>query len=98
MRKGLRKYTLDDGQVVDVKDVAALVPCSISLALARLNTSSDPGYIFMSKGLLMGHQYCIDQKTNKNVVQLKSEKIKYHKTGELKHFFDPMFRLAMRVI
>ena len=74
-KNGQRKqYTLDDGQVVDVFVVAKEVNCSISLALARLNTSSDPKYIFMDKGtkLKKGHPYVKLEKQRKALNQSKT--------------------------
>jgi hypothetical protein len=74
-KNGQRKqYTLDDGQVVDVFVVAQRVNCSISLALARLNTSSNPDYIFMDKGtkLKKGHPYVKLEKQRKALNQSKN--------------------------
>jgi hypothetical protein len=69
---------LDDGQVVDVFVVAQRVNCSISLALARLNTSSDPDYIFMDKGtkLADGHPYVKLEKQRKALNQSKTVSLK----------------------
>ena len=56
IRKGKRrKYLLDDGSYADVYDVAEKVPCSTSLALNRLRTSTDPKYIFSPKQQRVGH-------------------------------------------
>ena len=102
-----KKYILDDGQVVDVFMVATEVNCSLSLATARLNTSSDPEYIFMEKGTKIkgGQKYCQLEKKRK---AMKSEKHialgrkrkseKHYRDGSLKLLYDPMMRLILKTI
>ena len=110
-KNGQRKqYTLDDGQVVDVFVVAKRVNCSISLALARLNTSSDPDYIFMAKGTKIpnGHPYVQLERQRKlkngNHGPIMKQKISYRNTakhnkdGTIKSFYDPWMRLILKTI
>tara|TARA_R100001377_G_scaffold69476_1_gene44826 strand:+ start:1648 stop:2001 length:354 start_codon:yes stop_codon:yes gene_type:complete len=99
-----KKYTLDDGRVVDVLDVSKTVNCSLSLALARLNTSTDPKYIFLKKGVKLDkkihgfdkHPYCIGEKKRKAKTQkvLKAEKnIEANRSA-----YDPLWQLIMKTI
>lgn len=95
-----KKYTLDDGRVVDVFVVAKEVNCSISLALARLNTSSDPDYIFMEKGLKLpeGHPYVKLERERKikNGNRVKADHKK--EVVATKSFYDPLMRLVLKTI
>ena len=96
IRKGKRrKYLLDDGSYADVYDVAEKVPCSTSLALNRLRTSTDPKYIFSPKYQTVGHAYCKIAKKKKPSIK-KKEVISTNKCnqgGDLKMFFDPYWKL-----
>tara|TARA_R110000744_G_scaffold95090_1_gene183811 strand:- start:2248 stop:2586 length:339 start_codon:yes stop_codon:yes gene_type:complete len=101
-----KKYTLDDGRVVDVIDVSKTVPCSLSLALSRLNTSTDPKLVFMEKGIKIkgGHKYCQLAKIRihkKHGPPKKTKKVsgkKHYRNGNIKPFYDPLLRLALKVI
>tara|TARA_R110002012_G_scaffold28735_2_gene89849 strand:+ start:568 stop:888 length:321 start_codon:yes stop_codon:yes gene_type:complete len=100
-KNGQRKqYTLDDGQVVDVFVVAKRVNCSISLALARLNTSSDPDYIFMAKGTKLpdGHPYVKLERERKVKNGNRAKTDFKAKEVATRSFYDPLMRLVLKTI
>ena len=100
MLRGLKKYKLDDDTVVDAREVSEIVGCSVSLARERLNSSSIPNYIYMPKGkrIAGGHSY-VNKIIKKSEINKNKPVIKTHYAeGGLIPFFDPMFKLAMKVI
>jgi len=99
-----RTYKLADSSVVTVPEALKKffdiwgVPCSDTLIRQRLNYSTDPEYIYSEKGLLVGHEYCKVAKKRKKKAKVSVKKkidLTRYRTGELKQFYDPYFKLAL---
>jgi hypothetical protein len=102
----LKKYLLDDGRVVNVIDVADSVPCSVSLARARLNTTSDPEDVFRKRHQRVGHKYVqiaqakkLEKKESKEkpTEENKPEKTHY-RDGTIMPINDLWLKMVLRII
>jgi len=101
MRAQPKTFTLSNGSKVTARQIADSIPCSISLARARLNSSNDPDYIYMPKGKRIdgGHPYYLEMiKTKEDKKKTRSVVKKHYVEGDLKAIYDPFFKLAMKVI